>query len=556
MNRTSEPFSGKWRITIESPMGPTQAMLRVAEDMGAVAGTFEGPTGTSPLSGRRDGEAIEFSALMRGPMGEMTLFFTGNLAGEEVEGEVQLDPRTVRWAGQRIDGAFGETVEGSQAVASGGDGDGVSAEARARPSLRRALVVFRERDYRYLWFSSASSFTGMQMQMVARGLLAWELTRSFGAVGIISLSFGLPMLAFSLFGGVAADRFDKRNLVLATQTATGTLSLATAFLVATDVITIQILFALGLFQGTFVAFGMPARIPLMAAAVGPERMMSAVALNGAAMNATRLVGPALAGAIIAAFGIAAVYFAQSFIYLATLGLLLKVPAGLGQEMGGPQRQGVLRDIGAGLVYVRENRPLLVLMAMAFIPTMLGMPYVMLLPGFVTDDLGRTASEFGLLLSISGAGALVGSVGVATLTEFPRKGVLQAVAGVGAGVGLILLGVWGASFGYGGAIAAVVILGLAFTAYQTLNNTLIIGATDVAYQGRVMSIYMLTFSMMPLMAAPLGVLADVVGATQLFVIQGAMIVVFMLLVTVTNPRFILRRSEGASPVRAAPVGPPV
>ena len=112
MNRTSEPFSGKWRITIESPMGPTQAMLRVAEDMGAVAGTFEGPTGTSPLSGRRDGEAIEFSALMRGPMGEMTLLFTGNLAGEEVESEVQLGPRTVRWAGQRIDGAFGETVDG------------------------------------------------------------------------------------------------------------------------------------------------------------------------------------------------------------------------------------------------------------------------------------------------------------------------------------------------------------------------------------------------------------------------------------------------------------
>ena len=140
----------------------------------------------------------------------------------------------------------------------------------------------------------------------------------------------------------------------------------------------------------------------------------------------------------------------------------------------------------------------------------------------------------MLLSISGAGALVGSAAVVTLTEFPRKGVLQAVAGVGAGVGLILLGVWGASFGYGGAIAAVVILGLAFTAYQTLNNTLIIGVTDVAYQGRVMSIYMLTFSMMPLMAAPLGVLADVVGATQLFVIQGAMIVVFMLLVTVTNP----------------------
>lgn len=549
-------FAGRWEITIESPMGSRPATLRVAEEAaGTLTGTFEGAMGGSPLTGRRRGDAVEFSAAMQGPMGEMTLAFSGILATDEIEGQVQFGSRPARWSGRRgsaeaaDDSASGPPVAGGEQrrpMATAGAGT-------ARPSLRRAFTVFRERNYRYLWLSSASSFTGMQMQMVARGLLAWELTRSFGAVGVVSLSFGLPMLVFSLFGGVAADRFDKRNLVLATQAATGTLSLATAFLVATDVITIEMLFAVGLLQGTFLAFGMPARVPLMAAVVGPERMMSAVALNGAAQNATRLVGPALAGAIIGAFGIAAAYFAQSLIYLVTLGLLLRVPSGLGRGMGGPQRRGVFGEIGHGLAYVRENRPLLVLMVMAFIPTMLGMPYVMLLPGFVTDDLGRTASEFGLLLSISGAGALVGSLGVAALTEFPFKGVLQAVAGVAAGIGLVLLGVWGESFGYGGAIAAMVVLGVAFTAYQTLNNALILGAADPAYQGRVMSMYMLTFSLMPLMAAPLGVLADVVGATRLFIGQGVLIVLFMLLVTATNPRFILRRSEDAASARPTPAG---
>lgn len=549
-------FAGRWEITIESPMGSRSAMLRVAEEeTGTLTGTFEGAMGNSTLAGGRRGEAVEFSATMQGPMGEMTLAFSGVLDADEVDGQVQFGSGPARWNGRRVSAEVDDdSVSGPPDVSREQRRPMATAGAgMARPSLRRAFTVFRERNYRYLWLSSASSFTGMQMQMVARGLLAWELTRSFGAVGVVSLSFGLPMLVFSLFGGVAADRFDKRNLILATQAATGMLSLATAFLVATDVITIELLFVVGLFQGTFMAFGMPARVPLMAAAVGPERMMSAVALNGAAQNATRLVGPALAGAIIGAFGIAAAYFAQSLIYLVTLGLLLRVPSGLGRGMGGPQRRGVFGEIGHGLAYVRDNRPLLVLMVMAFVPTMLGMPYVMLLPGFVTDDLGRTASEFGLLLSISGAGALVGSLGVAALTGFPLKGVLQAVTGVAAGAGLILLGVWGESFGYGGAIAAMVVLGVAFTAYQTLNNALILGVTDPAYQGRVMSMYMLTFSVMPLMAAPLGLVADVVGATSLFIGQGVVIVLFMLLVMATNPRFFLRRSEDAGSAPPAPAG---
>ena len=545
-------FDGNWQLTIETPMGERTASLHIENRDGELSGTLEMSMGTGDVVGRLRDDGVEFESRLAGPMGEIILAFSGSVNDQGAAGEVQFGPRQGSWRGRRGSGATavgGEAHGGSGTVA----GPGMATAGSSRPSLRQALVVFRDRNYRYLWLSSASTFTGMQMQMVARGLLAWELTHQFSAVGAISLSFGLPMLLFSLVGGVAADRFDKRNLVLTTQALTGVLSLLTAVLVATDAITIQLLFIVGLFQGTFMAFGMPARIPLMAAVVGPERMMSAIALQGAAQNATRLVGPALAGALVAAGGIEAAYFAQSFIYLITLTLLFRVPSGLGATATGQIRRGVLGDIGHGLGYVWGNRPLRLLMMMAFIPAMLGMPYIMLLPGFVTDDLGRGASEFGLLLSISGAGALVASLVIASLTEFPRKVLLQAIAGVGAGVGLVLLGVWGEAFGYGGAVAAMIVLGLAFTAYQTLNNILVISTADPEYHGRVMSIYMLTFSVMPLMAAPLGLLADAIGATTLFIAQGSLIIVFMVLVTASNPRRILSKTDGAAEPRRMPLG---
>ena len=445
----------------------------------------------------------------------------------------------------------------------------------ARPSMRKALVVFENSSYRYLWFSNVAGFTGMQMQQVARGLLAWQLTHSFAAVGVVSLSFGLPMLFLSLIGGAVADRVDKRNLAMRTQFGVGLIALATAILVATDTITIEFLFIVGLLQGTLFAFSMPARMPLMAEVVPETQLMSAIALGNAAMNATRLVGPAVAGALIGVWGIESAYFVQAFMYMVSVLLYLGVPAGRGGGFGLARRSGVFSEIGEGLRYVVGNRTIRLLLFMAFVPTMFGMPYIMLLPGFVQQGLGRGASDFGFLLTVSGAGALVGSLAVATLSDFPWKPLLQVVMGVAAGLALVLLGVASTAFGYTGALAAIVVLGLAFTTYQTLNMTMVMAASKPEYYGRVMSIYMLTFSVMPLMAAPLGVVADRVGgAANVFVGQGMVIAVFMALVAVANPRYIFSRVSaapaffggrgmgmggqpgGAGPRRAAEQGTPV
>ena len=120
------------------------------------------------------------------------------------------------------------------------------AQRSQKPSMRAALVVFKYKYYRYLWISSALSFTAMQMQQVARALLAWDLTGSYGAIGLISLSFGLPMLLFSLVGGALSDRMEKRNLVLGTQVMNSMLAVAHAVPVMTGTMTMELLFVLGL----------------------------------------------------------------------------------------------------------------------------------------------------------------------------------------------------------------------------------------------------------------------------------------------------------------------
>lgn len=422
-----------------------------------------------------------------------------------------------------------------------------------RPSFKAATAVFQHRNYRLLWLSSTFSFTSMQMQQVVRGLLAWELTESFTAVGAIALSFGLPMLMFALVGGSLADRFEKRNLTLMTQGATGLLTLATAIIVVTDLISIEALFAVGLIQGTFFALGMPARTPLMAEVVGPQNVMSAIAMSNASMNATRLVGPAIAGVVVAQWGFGTAYFIQTFFYVLSVATLLFVPTGIGaaaralQAAKAPPKGNMMVEIGRGLKYVATESRLRLLVGMMFILTLFAMPYQVLLPGFVQDDLGKGESAVGVLHAIAGGGALLASLAVATLTQFDRKPLLQWICGIIGGGGMILLAVASAGFGYAGAIGAIFLLGIVLTAYQTLNNTMVMDAARPEYYGRVMSINMLTFSVMPVIALPLGAMADNLGANRTFILMGGIVLAFMLVVAVFNASYTFGRAKSSTAV---------
>ncbi|MBT5774026.1 MAG: hypothetical protein HOH95_06580, partial [Dehalococcoidia bacterium] len=150
------------------------------------------------------------------------------------------------------------------------------------------------------------------------------------------------------------------------------------------------------------------------------------------------------------------------------------------------------------------------------------------------------SAFALLQIVAGAGGLVASLGVAAFTEFDRKPLVQWIAGVSGGLGLIALGFGSLAFGFPGAMAAVLFVGLAFTGYQTLNNTMLMSEADPEYYGRVMSLMMMTFSGMSLVAAPLGMLADAIGAAETFALEGGVIIAVMLLVGITRRAYTFGR----------------
>lgn len=411
-----------------------------------------------------------------------------------------------------------------------------------KPSLRQALGVLRIRHYRNLWLSSFVSFTGMQMQQIARGVLAWDLTQSHAAVGSVFLSFGLPMLLFSLVGGATADRLNKRSLTMMTQGATGVLALVTALLVVSDVITIELLLLVGVVQGSFFSFGMPARSPLMALSVPADDLTSAMALSNAAMNATRLGGPAIAGGLIALQGVETAYFVQAALYVISVAILLRVPHGLGAP-NNSERRSVFREIGAGVGYAVHHKILRLLLLMGFISAMFAMPYVILLPGFVEEDLGLGSSAFGILSSVTGVGALVGSLVVAAFSNHNRKPLIQFGCGIAGGLGLILLGVGSDRFGYAGALVAVLFLGLTLTTFQTLNMTMVMAATDEQYYGRINSMMMLTFSSMPVMAIPLGLVADEIGVVNLFVLQGLVVMAALGVVAAMNVKYTFGPQAG-------------
>jgi MFS family permease len=419
--------------------------------------------------------------------------------------------------------------------------------------MRAALEVFKYKYYRYLWISSALSFTAMQMQQVARALLAWDLTGSYGAIGLISLSFGLPMLLFSLVGGALSDRMEKRNLVLGTQVMNSMLAIAHAVPVMTGTMTIELLFVLGLVQGLGFALGMPARTPLMAEAVGPQNMMSAIAMSNAAMNATRLFGPAVAGVMVGIMGLESVYFTQAVLNVLAAVAILAVPVGLGVLTGHrppPQPQGNMAvEIGRGLRYIVSTPQLRLLISMMFVICLFGMPYIMLLAGFVQEDLGQGDSAYGYMQSVSGIGAIVASIGIATLTGFDRKPLLQWAAGILSGVGLVTLALGSEYAGFTGALVATVLIGLTMTAYQTLNNTMMMDEADPQYYGRVMSVNMLTFSAMPLMALPLGWLADIFGAAEVFAAMGLIIIVCTIISGMVYPSYTFGRGQSATERRA-------
>ncbi len=407
------------------------------------------------------------------------------------------------------------------------------------------------RDYRVMWLGMLAAFSAMQMQMIAQGYLAYELTGSATVLGLVGMAMGLPQLALGLFGGVVADRVPKRRLLTITQTCTGLIALATAVLVHSGAIQVWHLYLLGAAQGSVFAFNMPARQAFIPQIVGPQHLMNAVALNNAGMNFTRIFGPALAGMLIAtpALGLSGVFYLIAACYvLVVLSIVrLSVP---GLPMKRDRPSSPLADLRDGVRYALSDGSLRMLLVLAFVVTCLGMPYQTFLPVFAGPkvlDIGATG--LGMLSAAVGIGALAGSLVVASLPSMRRQALVQLLMGGGFGVSLVLFALARLP---AVALLALMAVGLTANFFMSLNNTMLMARTEPRYYGRVMSVYMLSWSCMPIASVPLGRSADAIGAPVTVALAGTVIAVVITAVFLLAPRY--RRGEAPAAATAGQPAP--
>jgi MFS family permease len=359
-------------------------------------------------------------------------------------------------------------------------------------ATRRTFRSLRVRNYRLFFFGQLVSLTGTWMQQVGQDWLVLRLTDRALPLGVtLALQFG-PMLVLGAWAGAVADRLDKRRLLLATQAAMASLALVLGVLTATGAIRLWMVYVLALLLGCATAFDMPTRQAFVTEMVGPDRIANAVGLNSAVFNSARVVGPAVAGVLIAAVGIAPAFLLNAVSYLAVIGGLLAMdPARLHRLPAADRAGGQVR---AGLRYVWSNPVLRSTIALVAVVGALGLNYRVALPLLARFTFGGDASAYGALASIMAAGAVVGALAAARHGRPSRALLLGSVAVFG----LLSLVAAAAPTLLAEAVVLAPLGLVSMTFLATANSTLQL-ASSPEMRGRVMALYGLVF----LGSTPLG-----------------------------------------------------
>lgn len=422
----------------------------------------------------------------------------------------------------------------------------------ARPSMRDAFSSLRIPEYKILWWAGVFSFMSVQGQFVLRGILAWELTERESALGLVYLVFGLTMLVVTPFGGVVADRFAKKTVLILSQVLIFIGAVAMGLVILLDMVQFWMLLLASVSQGLAFAFYGPARVAMASELVGREQLGNAITLSLLSMNGTRVFAPAIAGALAgwAVFGIGGAYLLSAAISFLSLIQIMRLPHRPAVDAT-PRNPFV--EIAAGVRYVNSIPSLRRLMIASFFVIMFGFNYVAFIPALVEGIFNRDETWVGLISTASAIGAVIVSVPLAALADGPNAKRIMVVAGLGFGTTVMVLGTAPTIFV---AFGIVVVIGGFTTAFQSLSNTLALTRAETEMQGRVQSLMQLSFAGFGIAAAPLGALAEVIGLRSTMVIMGAVavaaIVVYQLLESAaaarSNDDEIAPAGLGANPLK--------
>ena len=373
---------------------------------------------------------------------------------------------------------------------------------------------------------------GMNIQMLARAQLAWELTDSKFLVGAVGAGFAPPILLFSLFGGAIADRFEKKRVMQVGQFGTALLGLFVAISIVTDTVTFWHLFGSSVGQGLFFAFLMPSRQAIIPQLVPRDQLTNAVALNAGGMALMTTMAPAAAGFMYHFGGPAVAYFViagLSFAAVLLTGRIPTLPKGTGRKGTGA---GVFAEIRDGLGYAWRNQTVMLLLAMALGTTVLAMPVRNLLAPYNEEVFGGSSLALGVMMALIGVGALLGTLVIAGLRQTQSRGKVLLLTSFASGVAILLSALLS---NYFIVLAVMVLLGIGDSGRRSLNASLIMEQCDDEHRGRVMGIYMMNFGLIPLGVLPLGALADAANIQLAFGVFGVLLLGVVLLMTLATSK---------------------
>jgi predicted MFS family arabinose efflux permease len=405
-------------------------------------------------------------------------------------------------------------------------------------SFLPGLAPLRHRDFALYWVGQLVSLSGTWVELTATSWLLYQLTGSPILLGLNGVVRAIPILGLSLFGGAIADRVARRRLLLFTQSASVVTSLVLGALVATNSVTFWHIYLVGFLNSTLAAFDTPARQALFPTLVPRGQMQNAVALNSMLFRISTLVGPPVAGLLIAGVGNAAPFFVNAASYLTIIVALLAIRA---PDLPSRAATSLRSDIAGGLRYSFASPILPVILAVEACLSLFGHNSA-LTTIFARDVFGVGADGLGVLLGAVGAGALAGMVALVAIGDVRRKGAFMVGAGVLYAVTLIAFA-FSRSFAL--SVAILFVLGLADATWGTMRNAIAQLATDDAYRGRVMSLIVITSrGLTQASQVQTGAAVALFGPSAAAAVGGAVIAFTVLWVAARNGR--LRSFAGGPP----------
>jgi MFS family permease len=385
--------------------------------------------------------------------------------------------------------------------------------------LPASLHPLTEKDFGIFWVGAFLSNIGFWVQAVGQGWQVLQLTNSALLLGLVGFAATLPNIVLSLFGGVVADRFNRRRLLFVTQAVYMSTAALLGILTSLHVITVWLIIVLALVNGTFSSVGFPAWQAFIGELVGPEELKQGIALNSTQFNLSRVVGPAIGGFSVAIFGIAGNYYLNALSYLAVLIPLLFIHPSFTHTHVIEKREGIWRGLSVGLRYVREQPLLQLALLLQFLIAFLVYPYTTLLPIFAGNIFRVGAQGLGVLNAAAGIGALSGALLLVLFSQRLERNlrVLTTVCVVGGTTCLL----FALSRNLEASLLLLILLGSCTVASSTLTNMTVQIMTPEEMRGRVLSVWVLiNFGLAPFGTLVGGWAAQSIGAPLALAAGGA------------------------------------